>query len=345
MFWKKKPKTGYSKKKIKKENKERKYLSSLITPFDKNISLGERILKFIIYIALRLVIKPSRWKQPERNFEIIDRTYKKITSSDFVFIPSSVAYYLLMSFIPLITIISLMTRIPFLQENNIKENLADVFKGFIPGLDKIWESLEKMKFSAGTFTAFIALLITSLWISSSGFSQLIYTQSHLYKHKYVGGYWMNKIKGIVIVIAFSLFMFTVLTGNFFFIRWINNSSLSGNYKNFIKKTFLYVGLIIFVFLCYIALFKLSPRYKIKIRHVIPGSMVATVPTIIFISIFGIIGEYLSYKRFGYIGTFLYVGLLVLEISYFIFVGLIVNVSYHNTFVIKELKSKRTISRK
>ena len=339
-----KPQTGYDKLKPKRIHKERQYLSNLIIPFAKKFSIGERVLKFIIYISLRIVIKPSRWKQPEKNLEIIDRTYKKITSSDFVFIPSSVAFYLLLAFIPLVTIISLATRVSFFDNQEIVSYLHIIFNNFIPGFDSIWKSLASIEPSITSITGFLALVGSSLWISSAGFSRLIYTQSHLYGFKHTNGFWANKIKGLVIVILFSLFLFVVFAINIAFINAIRNSSLSKNDQIVVIDCFLYFGIVFLVFFLYASLFKFVPWHKIKLRSIIPGTVVASIPTIIFIVIFGLLGKYLSYKRFGYIGTFLYIGLLVLEISYFMFVGLIVNVAYYQTFYNKKLKRKRSLFR-
>ena len=93
-----KPNTGYKKKpKIKK--KKTRYVSSLLIAPTKKVSLNERIIKFLIYIALRLAIRPRKWKDPRKNYEIIDRTYKRIMSADFVFIPSSIAIFRALDFL------------------------------------------------------------------------------------------------------------------------------------------------------------------------------------------------------------------------------------------------------
>ena len=70
----KKPRTGYDKSK-KQKKKKNHYISSLLVANPKRVSTQEKIVKFLIYIALRLVIRPRRWKDPKKNYEIIDRTY------------------------------------------------------------------------------------------------------------------------------------------------------------------------------------------------------------------------------------------------------------------------------
>lgn len=59
-----KPHVGYEKKKKQRATlgkRERGYLSAIIIPNGKHhkISLTERVIKLIIYIALRIVIRPK----------------------------------------------------------------------------------------------------------------------------------------------------------------------------------------------------------------------------------------------------------------------------------------------
>lgn len=354
----KKPHVGYKKtKKTKTSRKQkRRYVSDLILykPGGAKVSVMERVVKLLIYLALRLVIRPKKWKDPEKNYEIIDRTYKRIMSADFIFIPSSVAFYIIMAFMPVIAIIVFTTSLPGLED--FKNQVDDVLGKFIPGMSDILKQAQEMfnpsnggHVSIATQVAGISATFTSLmvsiWIASGGFSKLIYTQSYIYEHKFVGGYWMNRIKGMFMVLAFTAFLVGALLINIFVNRYINSWNVSESGKTVAKYVFLIFGLLCLTFFGFLALFKFSPRYKIKLRHVIPGAMVAALPTTLFLSLFGIITNLWSYGAYGSIGAIMYIGMASLIVSNFLFMGLISNAAYYKTFVGLTVDKKWTVSKK
>lgn len=403
----KKPSTGYKKKKKKKHKKIKSYyIGNLLVSNPKKISFNEKIVKFLIYLALRLVIRPKRWKDPKKNYEIIDRTYKRIMSADFIFIPSSIAFYLIMAFMPILSLIIFLYQFPAVQEllsnghwKDMKVNitnasghqialaknftfiadlnaeklanpnltysivdqgkwiidedlLGNVLGKFVPGINDIIKQMtqltktdQKHVIKTGATVATIVSLLVSTWIAAGGFSKLVFTQSHMYNHKFKGGYWMNKFKGMFMVSAFTVALFMALGINIVITKQIADSSMSVSTQKTIKNLILIIGLFIGVFIAFIALFKLSPRYSIRIKHIIPGAMVSTIPTVLFLSLFGYISSLWSYGNYGTIGTIMYLGMGSLFITYFIFVGLSANVAYYKTFVGDKVKTKWTISKK
>lgn len=367
---KKKPSTGYEKKSKKKHKKKNNYIGNLFVFPHKKISFNERIIKFLIYISLRIAIRPKKWKSPEKNYEIIDRTYKRIVSSDFVFIPSSIAFYLIMAFMPIMIIILVIYQIPvfhnwFTEGEWIQDSktgkivykqtydaLKDILSKFIPGISSIIEQATTVINKGGgsginveALTATIISLAASSWIAAGGFAKLVFTQSYIYEHKFLGGYWANKIKGMTIVIFFSLFLFCSLLFNIFIHKKIDDSNLPNILKDIFTPLFLVFGLILGIFIGFLLLYKFSPRFKIKFRHIIPGAMVTTLPTSIFFALFGYISSLWSYGNYGIIGTFMYIGMGSLIITYFIFIGIITNAAYYKTFVGNKVKTKWTLSKK
>lgn len=345
----KKPSTGYKNKNNKKRSKKKSYISALVISGDKKISLMERVVKVLIYMALRLVIRPKRWKHPEKNYEIIDRTYKRIMSSDFIFIPSSIAFYIIMAFMPIITLVVSARLIPGLSTVVSIESLNAVMGRFIPGIDSVLSALENLSSTksstfGGTAITLITLIITT-WIASGGFAKLIYTQSYIYEHKFVGGYWMNRIKGMFIVLALTLFLAIALAANIAINEYIDRRNWASSTKSIVMYIILFFGLLMMIFLGVIGLFKLSPRYKIKARHVVPGAMVVALPMTLFLSLFGLITTFWSYGTYGVIGAIMYIGMSALISSNFLFMGLIANAAYYKTFVGTKLKQKWTVSKK
>ncbi|NQZ66257.1 MAG: YihY/virulence factor BrkB family protein [Mycoplasmatales bacterium] len=366
----KKPSTGYNKKpKKQKEKKKSNYLSSLfINKKNTKISIAEKVVKFLIYISLRLAIRPKKWKNPEKNYEIIDRTYKRIMSADFVFIPSSIAFYLIMAFMPIMMIVLVIYQVPVIYEwlttghNQIidgknvyvveKDSLKIILSKFIPGISTLIDQATEVihsggeqKINAGALTATILSLLVSSWIAAGGFAKLVFTQSYIYEHKYLGGYWSNKTKGISIVFAFSAFLFIALVVNILVQKEIEVSGMSEAWQEVILRLFLIVGLLIGTFSGFLLLYKFSPRFKIKFREIIPGTMVSTIPTAGFLIFFGFISSLWSYGNYGFLGTVMYIGTSSLIITYFVFVGIIANASYYKTFIGRKVKTKWTLSKK
>lgn len=341
--------TGYDKKpKISK--KRSTYVGKLFIKRSKSMNFSERLIKFLIYICLRLAIPPKRWKNPEKNYEIIDRTYKIIMSPDFVFIPSSIAFYLIMAFMPIISIITIFYQIPGINELFLfegKDLLKDTLSKFIPGISLIIDQLKELSnlsrtnsfLTESVFGTSIFSLLVSTWIASNGVSQLIFTQSHIFEHKFVGGYWSNKFKGMLIVFLLSFLLFLGLFINVAIQRQIGFSSISQSSKNFILTIFTVIILFFGLFGLSIFIFKYSPRFKIKIRHILPGATVTTIPSALFLAIFSSITSLFSYGAYGTIGTIMYVSMGSLIITYFVFVGIIANASYHKTFVGTKVQNK------
>ena len=391
----KKPSSGY-KKKPKLKNKKEKYLSYLFVSPQKKVSINEKIVKFLIYLALRLAIRPKKWKEPKKNYEIIDRAYKRIMSADFIFIPSSIAFFLMMSFMPILSLIAFLYSIPWInhelteghyvdasthttifandgiyygdKELKIpiklplkseyiidKDSLSEILGKFIPGIDSLLKQLRILfskpagatihSVNVGGIAATILSLLVSTWISAAGFSKLVYTQSYIYEHKFVGSYLTNKIKGMLLVVGFTLFLFGSLTINILLERWVSSFNIIEFWKDFILRSILIIGLAIATFCGTVLLFKFSPRFKIEIRNVIPGAMVTSIPAFGFLTLFGTISSLWSYGNYGIIGVIMYIGMAAIIITYFIFVGIITNAAYYKTFVGTKVKNKWRISNK
>ncbi|WKX02527.1 YihY/virulence factor BrkB family protein [Candidatus Mycoplasma mahonii] len=358
MFKKNKPRAGYQTKPEKKAKvkKNRAMHDLLVSTKTNKIFWTERLVKFLIYISLRIVIRPKKWKYPKKNIEIINRTYRRIMSNDFVYIPSSIAFYLIMAFMPILSLIVIFNMIPeadaffiSLSTDGKKNAIAEILSKFIPGASTIFNQIKEAVGNKNITTSASILTILSIlistWIASNGFSKLIYTQSYIYEHKYLGGYWMNKFKGMFLVIVFTLFLFFILSVNVLFTKWLSTFEIEDILKEALLYIYLSFGMFIGFFVGFILLYKFSPRFKIKIKHVVPGAMVSTLPTTGFLILFGFISSLWSYDSYGVIGAIMYIGMSSLIVTYFIFVGISANAAYYKTFVNDGLKNKWTISKK
>lgn len=335
----------------RRQTKEAKWVASLLLSTSK-ISFFERFLKIFIYLALRLAIwKPSRWRDPQKNFEIIDRTYKKITSNDFAFIPSSIAFYIVISFAPILLIISAIYQIPGFEEffkdlNGTEDPIKNILGGFLPGINGVIDTMKteigKLSFSSWTgWLGFLLFMLPTLWVAASGFAKLIYTESYVFQHKYIGNYWVNKMRGLMMVLLITFVLAFALSINVFIEIRITNLPWTKTGKQVLKYFYLICSLGILLFSGISIFFKISPRFKIKLRHTLPGGMVSALPTVVFFSVFGAIvnNKVVDYSKFGVIGFIMYLALASFWFTYFVYLGMITNASYHKTFVTPNVMHK------
>ncbi len=343
-------KTGY-KKKPKQKTKPFALISSLLIDEKRKTPISEKIVKFMIYIALRLVIKPSKWKDPQKNFEIINRTYTRVMSSDFIFIPSSIAFYLIMSFMPIVTAVFFIYTIPGFSnfiEIDGRDSISAILGKFIPGIEVIIKSLRDalpdLNISKDAIPVLFFLIIT-IWIAAGGFAKIIYTQSYIYGHRFLGGYWMNKFRGMWLVIQLTIALALGLLLNVVIDGAIGRLPINDLAKDAIRYIVLIILLFILIFSMFIVFYKFSPRFKIKFRHILPGAMVSALPITLFLTFFGLITSLWSYDQYGVIGTVMYIGMTSLIITHCIFMGITTNAAYYKTFVGVKVPTKWTISKK
>ncbi|MCK5867159.1 MAG: YihY/virulence factor BrkB family protein, partial [Mycoplasmataceae bacterium] len=110
-------------------------------------------------------------------------------------------------------------------------------------------------------------------------------------------------------------------------------------------SFSVISMFLSLFVGFIILYKFSPRFKIRIRDVVPGAMITTIPTAGFIILFGTITQLWTYGIYGVVGAIMFIGMASLIVTYFIFVGITANAAYYKTFVADKVKTKWTLSKK
>ena len=243
-------------------------------------------------------------------------------------------------------------RIPFIDNFLIQEKVdpvRDVLGKFIPGIsDLVTQVNEALSFKGSTintvgsiFAIILSMLVTT-WIASGGFAKIIFTQSHIYEHKFIDGYWSNRFRGMMMVIYLTLGLFFSLLFNTLIVTLINRLSIDDWAKDLILYTFLIFGIFLLTSVGFTLFFRFSPRYKIKIRQVIPGGMVAALPSSLFLIFFGSISSLWSYGNYGSVGAIMYIAMTALILSIFLFTGIIANSAYYKTFVGEKIRTKRKL---
>ncbi|OYD26898.1 membrane protein [Mycoplasma testudineum] len=351
--------SGYESKPIKKDNfLKSKFRQSwvqkkAITTINEGFKIKELIVKFLINISLTIIVSGDKIKNRTKRIELVERIYERLGARDFSFIPVATAFYLFVSFIPIIFFASMIvSSVP--QFSEILS--TDVFDRIIPGLSFTVESifLATSKASEGTplnvliYSSFfnntgaavgiVILMVSLVWFSSTGYSKLIYSMSYIYEHKNYGNGLVNRLKSIFIMTIITLYLSIFLLGFSAFVNEIKTNVTGSNYEflyylNFvvISTFFYYFGLVL--------LLKFTPKFKLTFGQVQPGVLISLIPLVILTSIFSLIVSLSSLNSLGFISSIFFITSFVLLFSYFLYAGIIANEAYYKTF-----HSLRTVSK-
>ncbi len=104
-------------------------------------------------------------------------------------------------------------------------------------------------------------LIITTWIAAGGFAKLIYTQSYLYEHRFVGGYWMNKFRGMMLVLQFTVILAIALTINIIVDREVHALPIDPVAQEAIMYIFLIFGLFVLMLMMFLFFYRFSPRFS------------------------------------------------------------------------------------
>lgn len=311
------------------------YQYETIPSFDETVF--EKIVKLLISISLFFVISKNNFLNKRKKNEIVNSTYESLSSNKFMFIPAGVALYFFMSFIPILIItISIIKLFPELYDILIN----DVLLYILPGVDEMFKLIDLNNVFVSF--AFVFFIISLIWFSSKGITKFNDSFVSIYEYEYNTNWVIKRLKGI----------FTVILISGYFILWsLTYLPLLNVLKQniFPHNKVLYEFLFIFSLIIYIAIFGYIgigfifiyiPPFKLKWEQIKPGIITSLLPIVLFIVIFGSITKWLNYEKFGTIGTFIYGLLLVLNISYFLHAGIIINASYYKTYYSNNMVRKK-----
>ncbi|ACF06983.1 Ribonuclease BN-like family [Metamycoplasma arthritidis] len=324
--------------------------SSQIIESKKSNNIFERITKWIIYAILFIAIPRHLKSSKSKGREIVNSAYKKINSNEFAFIPAGYAMYLFLSFIPIACLL-LSVIGPISPEYNAILKLA-ILGRIIPGVEKVLPDMASIWNSAGGAITLILFALSVIWLSSKGYAKFVHSIDALYEHKSPQRAWKNRIKGVFLGVLIAFGLTILLLAFTAFMSFLAKESAFGDlspatlskenltladlklrWEFWLVYYFsIIITLPIVTYLGFLIFFKLAPNFKIKIAHVHPGALITAIPTSVFILIFGSLTSIIPYGKFGPVAAFMYLILLMVFMSYFIYVGVIVNATFYKTFI-------------
>ena len=337
-------------KKINNRKWKSSFLKSIIIKKTYSPPLKEKIIKWCSLSALLIGFTGMNWKSRLRNKSVVNNAYKKIIEPSFVFLPPALAFSLVMAFIPILLLIYIIISSNSALSAHSNQALVSIFGKYANIFFDTGNTWKIFSSSSTGVVSILLIILISSWTAASGFSKFIFSCSLIYKHDRYGGFWMNRLRGISIVIIVALYLSLMLTIFIGITIGLDKSAwLSGVpwLRILIDKVILFITTTFTIYLGIGALFKFAPRFKLTWKHIHPGAIIATIPTAIFLVLFTNITSYaFNYSTIGgSLSYYMTMAMSLLVFSYFIYIGVIANAAFYNTHVAETTKRKMTVSRK
>lgn len=326
-----------------KELKNKTYYQNIVWPPLIKINIYEIVVKFIIRVILFVAAFSTLRKHKHKFNEMINRAYNKFSSSEFIFIPPASAFYLLVSFIPVIIVSYLLLNVFSNLSSAHLYLLNIILPKLMPDIQLVVEFLSTDFSQAAAVASLLLLGFSSLWVSSAGYGKIITSQNYIYNHKYLGSGIGNRVKGLFLVLGISMYFTIFVLLSYFidsFIYGLTAADIAARINTDTSIINFIVLSLIFLYTGFLILFKFSPSFKLSFKSIHSGSLISTIPTWILVSIFGSLTSATSFSQYGPLGIFLYLSILIAWFTFFFYLGIIVNEAYYKTFI-----SQRTIQKK
>lgn len=240
------------------------------------------------------------------------------------FMPPSLAFYLIISCIPMISIVFMI--LSFYSQNSV-----DAVFDFILNLNifsdeetinTIVEYLKNIKVS--DYVALISSVVASLYVASRGIECFSRFSDHFYNKDYLDRkFLVRKARSIGITLIFIIGLSGII---------IVFAGFDAFTKNFLSRTasmwLKYLTILVLLFAVILALYKLAPTVKTKTRDILPGAYLCSIAITITVMVYG---AYLSFsgakmtELYGPLTQIIILLLLAYFISYIIFVCFYLNI--------------------
>lgn len=340
---KRKIQTGWAA--VSKENqKYEKQKLSWVSKYEATTNADEniigKIVKFLIRLSLVFVISKKNSLNDHKKRSIVETTYDSLSSTKFAFIPPGVGLYFFLSLIP-IMIISLSILSLFPDYSKVLIGKEGVLSRVIPGIQSMFVTIKlDSNFLKNAFLIFFVISI--LWFASKGITKFTDSLITMYEYNQNVNWFIKRLKGIFVVLLISLYLAGALIAYAPLMQLIvpfqKTNSMLFEFLFYIT-TMMY--LLFFGYIGIGALFIMLPPFKIKWKQIHPGIITSLIPIVIFIISFGPLMKLFNYEKFGPIGTYVYLLIFVLYLSYFLHAGIIINSSYYKIYFYTQLSFKKS----
>lgn len=344
----------------------KKYLHSILVKKNKSIVFYQKMWFWIIFIILKPVFLSIKIKQPfqkkPQNItntdlkEVVKGALVKTTHKNFGVITISYAFYILTSFIPILSLIIVILFFASKLVQDVEINgqkihfynfiIDEILNKFIPGIKQSINFLNSLSVNNQVWksVAFLLLLLSSFLIGLNGYGKFIKYYSLSYDHNEPIALWILKVKSfftiIGIVISSSIVIY-LASLPIFYIKYFSLQIHQEWLYNVLFYVICFFFLLAYFFIGTTFLFKFLPGFRLKRKWNTPGVWIMTIASTQFTFLFSllVLNGYINYDKFGSVSTFLYLSTFSLYISQFYHFAIATNYAYTQKFYRKTFKGK------
>ncbi len=257
--------------------------------------------------------------------------FKMFEDNSINLMPASLAFFIMWSIVPLFYVWDTITR--FLPDLNLDTDVIDINE-----LGALLDDIESFNpINGGNIIVFIVFL----YLASKSFNSIISVSNYIYGFNDRTNFIKVRIKSIfftiLIMFTFIIIILLVVLGeqilelveNYAIINVVLTQIASSR----LPLTITYTSISIF------AIYFFAPSGKIRIRDVIPGTIVATLGWVIISFLYSIYLTYFaSYTEFySSFASIIILMIWIYLISYILIVGLVINATYFEEKKIEKIK--------
>ena len=256
---------------------------------------------------------------------ILKKLYAIISKPEMLILPANLAFFLVLSVIPIIVLIGLIAStfsisldlvIEFINDN-LPTQISEIIASFING--------KGIDFNVGFFT------ITAFILASNGPHSIIVTSNTLYNFEQ-GSYLNRRIKAFILtIILVSLFMFilVVLAFGNNILKAIFEIGILKNISSVVYSLFVYLKWPIAFFIIFFSiklLYTIAPDKNIPSRFVNKGAMFTTLGWILTTAIYSYyVSHFSKYDIFyGSLSNIIILMMYIYFLSYILVLGIAIN---------------------
>ncbi|MDD3187142.1 MAG: YihY/virulence factor BrkB family protein [Bacilli bacterium] len=259
----------------------------------------------------------------------LKKVFKFFSQPDLNILPGNIAFYLILSVIPIITLIGLVASSLNLSIESITNFMNSYFPKEASGILVPYISGQGVNLNVVLFTFF------GLFLASNGSNAIIVSSNKLYNIEN-SSFARRRIKAfnlIILLILLIVFMLIFIAFGNDIVKFLNN-----NFFNGIEKYIYYLYWIIkwpigimFIFLIVKLIYTIAPDKTIPSKNVNKGAAFTTTLWIIGTYIYGYyVTNIADYSVFyGNLSSIVILMLWIYFISYVLVLGIIINVSKYN----------------
>lgn len=250
--------------------------------------------------------------------KIIFRTIELIKIGKYRWIPSSLAFYFLISFIPLLFSIVIVLIRYVTNEEEIVRSIIKV-EELQPYISKFIEYIRD-DFSDISVVALILLLLYSTFLSSNGIKGVIYAVNSFFGFEKISYLKTSILSYLVALIILVSILVMVL-----FISIVPSIVELLNINVTFTRSYIYIPVIVYIIMHLI--YAIVSDFRLKASQIYKGALFTT----IVISFLLVLSSYLFYQTrvsiiYGSLAIIVLVSHFTLYISYAIYIGIAINVA-------------------